>query len=156
MKTFFASAFMMLFATLANACPDYTQWGQSIQISGDELYSPRQYSVVAGGDNNLENCKIRAANWSGPLTGQVISAPDYSISVNGISGYDLEFRVIGICDTVLLINNAQGTWFYDDDSYGDGDPKVRLSNPGKDGVYDVWIGTFNGAPCDATLIVESF
>lgn len=156
MKLFFASLFMMLSVTVASACPDYTRWGSEINITGEQLYSPRQFSVVAGGDQNLENCKIDAANWGGSLTGHVISEPDYSISISGVSGYDLEFRVIGTCDTVLLINNAHGTWFYDDDSYGDGDPKIRLNNPGSDGVYDVWIGTFNGAACDATLIVESF
>jgi len=45
---------------------------------------------------------------------------------------------------------------YDDDDNGNLDPKIRLTNPAANGIYDIWIGTYNGATCDAQLIIETF
>ncbi|WP_039017801.1 hypothetical protein [Halocynthiibacter namhaensis] len=140
----------------ALACPDASAWGQKVTVSGQDLFTPRNYSVVAGGQYDLSTCGIRPSNWSGAMTGNVIGKPDFSFTMNQLSGYELEFRVVSDCDSVLLVNSATGTWLFDDDGNGNADPKIRMSGAQTEGVYDVWIGTYNGSQCNATLTVESF
>lgn len=140
----------------AEACPDFRQWGDRYQTTGRELYTPRVVDVVAGGNNSLERCGTRANNYRGRLPGFVTTAPDFSINVSGLSGYQIEFRVEGSCDTVLLLNTAAANWYYDDDDAGNGQPKIRLTRPAANGIYDVWVGTYGPATCNARLIVETF
>lgn len=156
MKSLFSGIALMLTAGAADACPDAAAWGQRFNVSGPDLYTPRTVDVVAGGQHNLASCNLNAANWSGSMSGYVIGSPDFSITVDKLAGYDLEFRVDSACDSVLLVNTANGTWFYDDDNNGNSDAKVRLPATQIDGVYDVWIGTFDGGQCNARLTVETF
>lgn len=158
MKTYILAIVMALFGSAAIACPDYTQWGDQYEVSASDLYAPKEVSVVAGGNFNLEKCGIRAHNWSGPMPGYVIEKPDFSITVSGLKGYELEFRVVSECDSTLLINTAGANWYFDDDDneQSAGDPKIRLTRPSGDGVYDIWIGTFDGNQCNARLILETF
>ncbi|SDW72363.1 hypothetical protein [Roseicitreum antarcticum] len=157
MKLTIAVAALFVSASSALACPDYTLWGnETYEVTGDQLYTPRSFSVVAGGDTNLERCRIRSPTWNGAMPGFVISKPDFSITVRGVAGYELEFRTVSSCDTVLLINTAGANWYFDDDDNGNADAKIRLTRPSGDGIYDVWIGTYNGDYCDAQLIVETF
>lgn len=157
MKLLIAAAALGVSASAADACPDYALWGnETYEMTADQLYTPRSVAVMAGGDVNLEQCRIRARNWEGPMPGFVITQPDFSITVSGLTGYELEFRTVSSCDTVLLINTAGTNWYFDDDDNGNADAKIRLTQPGGDGIYDIWIGTYDGAYCDAELIVETF
>ena len=157
MKEFLASVLLMVSATLANACPDYTLWGNDrYEYSARDLYQPRGFNVVAGGQYNLASCGFRAKNWSGPMPGYMIKQPDFSITVNNLSGFQIEFRVVSDCDSTLLINTAARNWYFDDDDNGNADPKIRLTRPASNGIYDIWIGTFDGSQCNAQLIVETF
>jgi hypothetical protein len=137
-------------AVAAQQCPDFSQSGTSLSYSSDDLYAPQSMSVVAGGSVNLSNCP------SIPGLGYVTQAPDYKLEFSGNSaGRELEFRLDSACDTVLLINDINGTWYHDDDSNGNLDAKIRLPKAGN-GVYDIWIGTLNADNCDATLTIETF
>ena len=157
MKKLFLAIFFGMFAQAAMACPDYTLWGnERYSFSGPDLYTPRGINVVAGGDRNLENCPIPWRNWQGRATGWVIEEPDFSITVSQLGGYQIEFRVVSECDSVLAVNTAAANRYYDDDDNGNLDPKIRLTNPAANGIYDIWIGTYNGATCDAQLIIETF
>ena len=157
MKKFVLALVLSFVGTITSACPDYTLWGREVyETTARELYTPRSLSVVAGGDINLERCRIRANNWSGPMPGWVIREPDFTVTIYGLSGYQLEFRTESNCDSVLLINTAAGNWYFDDDDNGYGDAKIRLTRPAGDGIYDVWIGTYDGSSCDARLILETF
>ena len=75
--------------------------------------------------------------------------------LTGLDGYYIVFSVESDCDSVLLINTAATNWFYDDDDNGASDPLIRLTNPST-GVYDIWVGTYNGRYCDAVLSLETF
>jgi len=72
-----------------------------------------------------------------------------------MNGYRLVVSVLSDCDAALLVIRANSQWVYDDDSNGQADPRLELSNLGK-GVLDVWVGTYNGEYCDATLTLETF
>ncbi len=156
MKRLFSALFFTLSAGAAAACPDASAWGAQATYSGSDLYSPRALDVVAGGDRNLKKCAINWRNWNGRPSGHVTSAPDFSITVNNLGGYEIEFRVLSECDAVLAVNTAAGNWYFDDDDNGNIDPKIRFTNPAGGGIYDVWIGTYDGSLCNARLIIETF
>jgi len=44
-----------------------------------------------------------------------------------MQGYDLEIQVNSSCDATLLVNSANGIWYFDDDSNGNLDPMLRIS-----------------------------
>lgn len=136
-------------AGAASACPDYSEWGvSSYTATGSSLYTPTTFGVRAGGSNSLRSC-----GFSGE--GYVISAPDFTFDLSGMSGYALEVRVVSDCDAVLLVNAPDSNWYYDDDSNGNLDPSIWLSSVGS-GYLDVWVGTYNGAYCDAEVTLETF
>ncbi|MBT8411152.1 MAG: hypothetical protein KJP02_05065 [Octadecabacter sp.] len=53
----------------------------------------------------------------------------------------------------LLVNIASTRCV--DDGNGNADSRIDIMSPG-DAVLDVWVGTFDGANCDAVLSVETF
>ena len=74
-----------------------------------------------------------------------------------MNGYRLEISVLSNCDAALLVNTADTQWFYDDDSNGQADPRINLlDRQVGNWVLDVWIGTYDGDYCDATLTLETF
>lgn len=148
---YFAGAIVALFAALfaasASACPDWRQNGMQLNYTSDTLWTPRSHNVVAGGGNNLSNCPM-------PGVGYVTTAPDFTLNYSGNMGRDLEFRVQADCDTVLLVNDASANWHFNDDQDGP-NPRIRLSGA-RDGIYDIWVGTYGPSTCSATLTLETF
>lgn len=150
-----AVATSVLSGAAAQACPD---WNLSAAAqysgSGDYFYQPRAYSVIAGGEFPLAKCRhIRPATDTGP--GFFTDRPDFRFNIFGMSRYALHIRVNSNCDAALLVNTASATWFYDDDDNGNLDPLIILTNPA-DGYLDIWVGTYDGAYCDATLELETY
>ncbi|MEL6953829.1 MAG: hypothetical protein AAFN09_12715 [Pseudomonadota bacterium] len=142
-----SSGFM---AVPAAACPDWQYSGRSNlgTLGGQFLYTPRYWSVVAGGNVNLANC-------AAPGTGYVISQPDFEFTFNNDGGYNrLELSVQASCDTVLLVNDANGNWHFNDDTNGL-QPQVNVFGA-PSGVYDVWIGTYGSGNCQASLELETW
>ena len=134
----------------AQVCPNYQLNGAQYSVDANGLWSPASYGVTAGGNVNLGACG------SVPGSGWITQGPDFTFSYNALGmGRDLEFRVQGSCDTVLLVNDAGARWHYSDDADGSTNPRIRLSNASS-GVYDVWVGTFGSSTCSATLVAETF
>ena len=137
------------------ACPDFNIAPQaSYQASGKQLYATQGFDVVAGGSNNIWNCRnVQPGTDTG--AGYFPSAPDFSFQLSDMSRYKLEVRVISECDAALLINTASANWYYDDDDNGNLDPKIVLTRPAN-GRIDIWIGTYDGEFCNAQLQLETF
>jgi opacity protein-like surface antigen len=149
MKRFtLAAALVIGSAAAAAACPNVAASGMaSDSQTGQALYSPTSYSVVAGGSTDLAACGLG--------TGYVIDSPDFEFTLSGMDSYNrLNLRVDGECDTVLLVNDSTGNWHFNDDSNGL-DPAIDIANPGN-GVYDVWVGTYGDSTCQASLTLETF
>lgn len=140
-------------AGMASACPDYSQYGATYQLSGHDLYSEKRFNVRAGGDQLITRCGIRFGSDRG--RGYVTQAPDFSIQMPNMQGFQLVISVVSQCDSILLINTPNRNWFYDDDDNGNLDARIILTRPSS-GWMDIWVGTHDGSVCDATLSLETF
>jgi hypothetical protein len=114
------------------------------------LYSAQELVVFAGGTADLGACSDL------PGYGFVAADPDFTLdfSAEG-AGRALEFRVDSRCDSVLLINDPQGNWHWDDDSNGDSDALLRFGDADS-GRWDIWVGAYGADGCSATLTLETF
>jgi len=156
MKSFYASLFsLFLFLPgLAIACPQISEEGYGLSYSASELYSERTVRIVAGG-SDIYGCKIVLLNGDQP-SGYFADAPDVELYFsNNPNNYDLRLWVEGDCDTKILVNSAAGNWFYDDDSGPEVDAQLMIENP-SEGLYDIWIGTYDSDLCDSVLRMETF
>ena len=109
-----------------------------------ELYEgfpndPFTRRITAGGTYGLSWC------FNDPsLTGSVASKPDFDLYYRTSGWTQLTIIVDSPYDTMLLVNDPHGNWLFDDDSYGGGNPMIVIPNA-PDGLYDIWIGSFDGA-----------
>ncbi len=137
------------------ACPDYELYGARHSLTGEQLFAEQTFTVTAGGDQDLTQCSgIQPQGGGG--SGSFTTSPDFSFELSGLKSYSLTIKTMAEgCDTVLLVNTADATWYYDDDSNGDMNALINLPTP-SDGWIDVWVGTFDGSFCEATLSLETF
>jgi hypothetical protein len=132
------------------ACPGVNDGGAKLRFTSTQLARPHATAVVAGGSIDIGYCA------EVPGVGYVAHDPDFNVYYDrNDPNRDLEFRTESNCDTVLLVNTGDGNWFYDDDGASNGNARIRLAGPSA-GRYDVWVGTYGEATCNARLIVESF
>jgi hypothetical protein len=141
MKTILAAlaALTAIAAGAAQACPDWQASPSFGQIDLNAGFMPDPYirNITAGGRWDLAGC-FGSNGWGG----SVASKPDFDLYWNG-SSPALTIGVNSGHDTVLLINAPDGQWYYSDDASGT-NPAITFSNP-RPGLYDIWIGAYNGA-----------
>ena len=143
------------FSGAVQACPDYTIWGnESYNASGSQLRQRQDFSVVAGGENYIWNCRgINPQSDRG--AGYFTTTPDFSFDLSGMNNLQLVISVVSRCDSALLINTGNVNWFYDDDDNGNLDARIVLTRP-SNGIIDIWVGTYDGEYCEAVLSLETF
>jgi len=134
----------------AAQCPDFSLSGTALSYTSDALYTPQSLKGFAGGPADIAQCA------SLPGRGFVTLAPDYTFAFTGNdSGRALEVRLESECDNVLLINDPGAGWHFDDDSNGSMGALIRFE-AAAEGSYDVWIGSYESAGCNATVTLETF
>jgi hypothetical protein len=151
MKILYVMLLSVLFSGTLFACPSIAGSGSTLNYDSNTLYTPQSHQVIAGGTENLSNC------YDLPGTGWVALSPDFELNYQQTNkpSRELELRVDSKCDTVILINDPAGNWFHDDDSNGNQDAKIRFTTA-PSGIYDVWIGTYDGDYCDSQVTFETF
>ncbi|MEZ5751867.1 MAG: hypothetical protein R3D60_07845 [Paracoccaceae bacterium] len=123
-------------------CPDWSLGGEQVMLSGG---GSQVMQVTAGGPLSLggSNCGI-------PGHGHMNQAPNFSLMYTGNgSTAPLVIRADGQCDTLMLVNEPNTNWSFNDDT-NQLQPELVFQNP-QDGRYDIWIGTFGGGTCPATV-----
>ena len=145
-------------ANMAAACPNpnLADTYGTYAATGDQLFQRQSFSLQAGGNQRIPNCgNVRPRTDRGD--GYVTSNPDFSFTLSGMGRYQLVIDVVSACDAVLLINTGSTSWYYDDDdnTSSPGDPRISLTRPAN-GRIDIWVGTYDGSVCDATLNLETF
>jgi hypothetical protein len=115
----------------------------SVELGRDFSPDPHTVSLRAGGeiDVNVGGCSV----------GHVSDAPSFNLRYAG--GAELHVSARSDDDTTILINTPAGEWLCDDDSLGDSNPLVSI--PGAaEGLYNIWVGTYDGAEAQATLSIS--
>lgn len=135
----------------AAQCPTPGPGSMTMDASSDDLYTPQTRNVDAGGPVNLGQCMTM------PGQGYLKLAPDMTLNLTeNTQGRVLAFRTDSECDSILMINDSDGRWHYDDDSNGNSDAQVMMKNA-KNGQYHVWVGTFYPErACSSVLLMETF
>lgn len=120
-------------------------FGEIILRSG---FTPDPHSIemTAGGN-------IQAGSVNGSCSGFVSSSPDYEVTYRDAGSFPLTFAFTAKGDTTLMINGPDGSWYCDDDSGGNGNPRVVFSDA-SDGVYDVWVGSYSGEMIPGRLTIS--
>lgn len=138
-----------------NPCPDPgLPPAQVLNFTAGDLARQQTFDVVAGGDLRMDRCHQTGGY------GKVVNYPDFALNLSAMAGMTLEIGLLGqdYCDTVLLVNDPAGNWYYDDDgSQVDGfglSSHLRIQ-AAMDGQYHVWAGTWSDELCYATLTVSA-
>lgn len=141
---------LILLPSLGAACPDYMAEPVNRQVAtGRDLWSPEVFLTRAGGRSQIAACGFARRGYVG-------TRPDFEFDLSRMSRYDrLHVRANADCDTVLLLRDARGRWFFDDDSGTGRTASLSIADP-PDGRYFIWVGSYRQQGCDARLTLETF
>lgn len=132
-------------------CPNPALSGQTLAYDGVQLWSRQSLGTMASGNTALSACNISGTR------GYANAAPNYTFYLSQMQGYRLDLAVDATCDSTMLVRAADGSWHFDDDSNGNLDPALSLDDFRQtNGRVDVWVGTYGGGSCAATLTLETF
>lgn len=135
---------LLVQSSIAAACPAWflTPAFGEVEIdatAGQTTYS-RNDGITAGGSRRLSDCGFEWVGW-------VSTAPDFDLyyTTSGeVLTITLEIPNSGGMQPVLLINDPDGTWHFDNGSSGEGNATIIFTAP-KSGLYDMWFGTLESA-----------
>jgi hypothetical protein len=145
----FAAVFIATAAAAQGQCPQIGQPAKEFTIKEGFPIDPNRHGVNAGGDIDLRNCT------GVPGTGWVTKLPDFVVNYKTKSGSaskaTLTFRIDSAADTVILVNDPNNKWHWNDD--GGKGLNAKVSFPlALNGRYDVWVGSFTNKLSTATLL----
>jgi len=119
------------------ATPNYG----NIELSAGFSPDPYTESATAGGSYDTSEMGYG---------GYVSTAPDFDLYYTP-GTYSLTIKAESSEDIILLINTPGGEWLFNDDFDGL-NPGITIDTP-EEGLYNIWIGSYNSEPVDATLII---
>ncbi len=146
---FLAFVGAVAFSGAAQACPDIAATAAFGHFILEEGFTPDPFEqgVTAGGGYDLAACGFDTVGW-------VALAPDFDLTYQTSGNAPLTIRIDSDVDTILLVNDPDGEWWFDDDGAGDGfGAEIVIDEPGS-GLYNIWVGTYaqaSGIP--ATLVI---
>lgn len=115
----------------------------TVTLSSGFRPDPHLTELVAGGDIDLSSMGF---------TGFVAEGPDLDLYYEA-GQYELFIYVAEQdADTVLLINDPEGSWHFSDDVI-DTRPGIRFEAP-QSGLYDIWVGTYGSELVDASVAIS--
>jgi serine protease Do len=106
-----------------------------IALQAGFMPDPHSVEIVSGGDVDVSRF-----NYGASCLGYATTQPDYSISYTGQS-QGLRIFFVSQGDTVLIINDPQGNWHCNDDSFSTLNPTVDFV-PAPEGRYDIWVASY--------------
>lgn len=119
----------------------------ALDLSGQSAGGGQIVDIVPGGDDQVGDM---GAGCSGYI---YAPGPDLELTI------DSNFRPLGIfvdadVDTTLVINDPDGNWHCNDDAdtLANSNPGLQFSKP-KEGIYDIWVGTFNSGEAGTGKLV---
>lgn len=117
----------------------------SLELEAGFPDDPRTVDLIAGGTEDITDLGYY---------GYVADAPDLDLYYDA-GGFSLTIKVDNAQgDTLLLINDPAGEWFFNDD-YNGLDPQTTFDNP-RSGLYSIWVGTVYDELVPARLVITEF
>lgn len=138
----------LLVMVIAIAAVGAQDWSETptygdLELEAGFLPDPYIVDVIAGGEQDATSVGYY---------GFVANAPDVDLYYEaGAFGLTIYVRNAG-GDTLLLVNAPDGNWYFNDDTNGL-DPEIFFANP-PSGLYNIWVGTFDGDYVDAELAIS--
>lgn len=108
----------------------------SISLAAGFTPDPHTMPVTSGG-----SVDIRSLSLGSGCVGYATENPDMILQWSGNSNM-LRVFFEGDGDTALVINDPNGNWRCNDDSYGTTDPTVDFNNA-PTGQYDIWVASYS-------------
>ncbi len=132
-------------------CPDPALQGSSLSLTGAQLTGQgRSYDTTASAGTRISGCDFAQGNDWG-FWGYASQTPQFTLNLADMQDYNLITEIDSGCDPTLLLNDANGNWHFDDDG-GDGlQSMLELSGDNMNGRVSVWVGTFGGQECAASI-----
>ena len=123
----------------------------SVSLAAGFWPDPHTVSITSGGNVDLSEA-VPGEDCAGYAT----SNPDFKLRWEQDDPGLLKIWVESNEDTTLVINDSNGNWHCDDDSYGDLNPVVELNAAG-DGRFDIWVGSYEAnSNYSSTLYISEF
>lgn len=104
---------------------------------------PHRIELTAGGDIDA------ASSIGSECVGMIAGPPDIRLTYHA-GEETLRIRAKADADTTLVINGPNGEWACNDDADDNFNPEVVFINT-QEGVYDIWVGTFDKEPVAAVV-----
>ena len=104
-------------------------------LRGGFMPDPFTANITSGGSLDAGTMGLGSG-----CRGFVTRQPDYILDYSAPASF-LRLYFTGAGDTTLVINDAQGRWHCNDDSFGGTNPTVDINRPGA-GQYDIWVGSY--------------
>lgn len=155
MKTRFAAAITAAALVLSAGAAAAQNWQAqptygSIDLAPGFQPDPFNVNIVAGGPINARQTALGNA-----CPGFIANNPDFDLRWGaGNSGLPLVISATSDVDTTLVVRTPSGQWLCEDDGGFNGmNPGMRIDNP-QAGLYDIWVGTYNGGTANAVLSIS--
>jgi hypothetical protein len=145
-----AAALFTATAYAAAQCPEVGRPAKQFTINEGFPIDPNVHNVTAGGNLDLGRCpNVPGEGW---ITRQPDFVVNYRTRGGGRSVFNLTFRIESSEDTVILINDPTGRWYFNDDGGRRLNARITFLNalPGR---YDIWVGTYTSRLSRALLVV---
>lgn len=122
----------------------------AIELAPGFTPDPFNVNIIAGGPINA-----RATSLGNACPGFIANAPDFDLHWGaGNSGLPLVISAASDVDTTLVVRTPNGEWLCEDDGgFNALNPGMRIDNP-QPGLYDIWVGTYNGGTANAVLTIS--
>ncbi|KQI69636.1 hypothetical protein AN189_04370 [Loktanella sp. 3ANDIMAR09] len=129
----------------AQACPnpDMASFTQLTE-SGVSLRRGKSVRMTAGGMRPLGDCP--QASVARGSDSHFTDAPTFELNLVGMMGLALQMSADTGCARDMLVQTADGSWYYRGPGLNGFMPPMMLSNPGT-GALKVWIGTQDDRSC---------
>ena len=115
-----------------------------VTLESGFLPDPYIKTITAGGSVDLSQYGH---------SGYTASKPDvdFYFTPSGNADETLSISINSETDTILLINGPEGIWYFNDDANGV-NPSIIFQDP-KDGLYSIFVGTFDSETAEAELLI---
>lgn len=131
-------------------CPNSGEYiATPVSMTGEYLEDNRirhDDQTVGGATTNLVNCPGIDGD------GYFYANPTYTLNLSDMLEDDFwrfQVRTRGSCDTTVLVQDASGTYHFDDNSGEDDNGRVRLFDMADlNGQVNIWVGTSDIETCE--------